>query len=213
MRPARDGAGRRRSSAIRHRTKSRGAHKPPHWSNRRIESAQRLQIAKEIVEIAVAQPVGAEDRHRRPRAVLHGLHLVLLVSLNPLARVHDLDREEIFVLLHAVDRRPVCGVSVTGSNPGRTLRRRGESAARSSSRDRGDADARQVGPEASAGAIHPMTTGAVRRERSFAVLGVAARRIGRGGRGQRTQVGEDLPRFSVDDARVGRHLGARRRRS
>ena len=37
----------------------------------------------------------------------------------------------------------------------------------------------------------------------------AARRIGRGRRGQRAQVREDLPRFVIEDARVGRHLGAR----
>ena len=31
-------------------------------------------------------------------------HFVLLVALDALARVHDLDREQILVLLHAVDR-------------------------------------------------------------------------------------------------------------
>src|SRR5438093_13192656 len=76
------------------------------WNNRRIESAQGLQIAKEIVEIAVAKSVRAEDRHGRLRVVLHRLHLVLLISLNPLARIHDLDREEVFVLLDTLDRGP-----------------------------------------------------------------------------------------------------------
>ena len=54
-----------------------------------------------------------------------------------------------------------------------------------------------------------MATGAVRPKDLFAIHGIAARRIGRGGRGQRAQVCEDLPRLSVLDARVGRHLGAR----
>src|SRR5439155_11776571 len=76
------------------------------WNNGGIESTQGLQIAKQIVEIPVAEPVGTEDRHRRFRVVIHGLHLVLFISLNPLARIHNLDREEVFVFLDALDRRP-----------------------------------------------------------------------------------------------------------
>src|SRR4029077_19443877 len=61
--------------------------------NRRIEPAQALQVADEIVEIAFAQTIGAEGRHRGLRVVDDRLHLVLFVSLDALTRVHDLDRE------------------------------------------------------------------------------------------------------------------------
>src|SRR5207302_5771221 len=106
--------------------------------------------------------------------------LVLLVSLNPLARIHDLDREEVFVFLDALDRWP----------GRRCQRHRLESRAKSfgaapnpqqdSLARARDADARQVGSQASADSVHPMTTGAVRAKDSFAVHGIAARRIGRG---------------------------------
>src|SRR6266850_3071252 len=178
-------------------------------NNRGIESAQGLEIPKQIVEIAVAESVRAEDRHCRLRLVLHRLHLVLLVSLNPLARIHDLDREEVFVLLDALDRRPrrrrqryrlVSRAEVFGAAPNPQQ----DSLARAR-----DSDARQVGSQTSAGPIHPVTTGTVRAIDFFTVHGIAARRIGRGGRRQRAQVCENLPTLSVLDARVGRHLGPR----
>src|SRR6266481_6364078 len=68
-------------------------------ANGRVKSAQVGQIAHEIVEIAIAQAIGPKGRHHRPRAVFDGLHLFFLVSLNPLARIHDLHREQVFVLL------------------------------------------------------------------------------------------------------------------
>src|SRR5688572_1083382 len=75
--------------------------------NRRIESTQALQVANEIVQVAFIQTVDAEGRHRGLRIVDDRLHLVLLVSLDALTRVHDLDREQVFVLLHAPDRLTV----------------------------------------------------------------------------------------------------------
>src|SRR5206468_1716027 len=99
------GAGRERQQQSEEK-KSSIAHEPPLRSNCGIESAQGSEIAKQIVKIAVVEPVRSEDRHRRLRVVLHRFHLVLLVSLNPLARIHDLDREEVFVFLDAPDRLP-----------------------------------------------------------------------------------------------------------
>src|SRR5688572_607138 len=72
---------------------------------RRIEPAQRLQIPNHVIEVAIAQTIGAKQRHRRGGAVDHRLHLVLLVALDTLIGIHDLHREEILVLLHAVNRR------------------------------------------------------------------------------------------------------------
>ena len=60
-----------------------------------------------------------------------------------------------------------------------------------------DADARQVGTQPSARAVDAMTAGALRAEDPLAVLGVAARRIGRRRGRQRAQVGEDLPDLVV----------------
>src|SRR5687767_15524098 len=74
-----------------------------------IESAKRLQKTEQVVEVAVAEPIGTEHRHGRLAAVLHRGHLVPLVTLDALARVHDLHREEVLVLLYALDRRAVHG--------------------------------------------------------------------------------------------------------
>src|SRR5688572_32620392 len=72
--------------------------------NRRIESTQALQVSNDVIEIALAQAIDAEGRHRRFRIADDRLHLVLLVSLDPLARIHDLDREHVLVFLDALDR-------------------------------------------------------------------------------------------------------------
>ena len=73
----------------------------------RIEPAKRLQIPQQIIQIAVAQSVRTKHRHGRLAAGLHRFHFVLLVALNALATVHDLDREQVLVLLDALDRRAV----------------------------------------------------------------------------------------------------------
>src|SRR6266566_4008874 len=92
---------------------------------------------------------------------------------------------------------PDGGVSVTGSYPAQN----GLARAR-------DPDARQIGSQTAAGALDAMTNGAVGAKDSFAVHGIAARRVGRGGSGERAQVCQDLPGFSILHARVRRHLGA-----
>jgi hypothetical protein len=83
--------------------------------NRRVEAAEGRQVANQIVEVAVADSIGPEGGHERSRAGGHGLQRVLLVSLDPLVGVHDLDREQVFVLLHAPNRGAFGRVSVTGS--------------------------------------------------------------------------------------------------
>src|SRR5437016_3777171 len=181
------GAGRERKQQSEEK-KSSIAHEPPLRSNCGIESAQVSEIAKQIVKIAVVEPVRSEDRHRRLRVVLHRFHLVLLVSLNPLARIHDLDREEVFVFLDALDRLPgrwcqryrlESGAEAFGAAPDPP--QNGLARAR-------DPDARQIGSQTAAGALDAMTNGAVGAKDSFAVHGIAARRVGRGGSGQRAQV-------------------------
>src|SRR5262245_57235692 len=71
----------------------------------RIESSQCLQVADQMVEVAGARSVETEHGHRRLGRVHHRLHLVFLVALDAVARTHDLDREQILVLLAAPDRR------------------------------------------------------------------------------------------------------------
>ena len=173
-----------------------------------IEPAQRLQIPNQIIEVAVAQTIGPKQRHRRGGPVHHRLHLVLLVSLDPLTRVHDLHREQILVLLHALNRRTAVGRDGDGREP----RPKDFCAAANArhqhvARARG-ADARQIRAEPSTVGVDAMTRRAVRAEHARAILGVAARRIGWQRRSERFQVGEHLPDLAIRCARrrERRHL-------
>src|SRR5262249_35570051 len=160
-------------------------------------------------EIAVAEPVRAEDRHRRFRVVFHRLHFILFISLNPFARIHNLYREEIFIFLNALDRRSGGWRQRHGlESLSETFSASAKPQSNSLARAR-NSDARQVGSQPSADALHPMTTGAVRAKDSFSIHSISARRISRGGSGQRPQVCENLPRLGVLDAWVGGHLGPR----
>src|SRR2546428_6721018 len=201
------GAGRERQQQSEEK-KSSIAHEPPLRSNCGIESAQGSEIAKQIAKIAVVEPVRSEDRHRRLRVVLHRFHLVLLVSLNPLARIHDLDREEVFVFLDALDRLP-----------GRWCQRyRLESRAQTFgaaadplpnglARAR-DPDARQIGSPTAAGALDAMTNRAAGAKDPFAVHGIAARRVGRGWSGPPALICQDMPSVRRLAAPVSTSSGA-----
>ena len=166
-----------------------------------IEAAKRLQIAEQIVEVAVAEPIGTEHRHRRLAAVLHRLHLVLLVALDALARVHDLDREQVLVLLHALDRRAVRRRDGHRLEAGAKIFGAAANARQQHVAGAGRSDARQIRTEPAAGAVDLVTGDAHRAKHLRAVLGVAARRLGRRRRGQRLQVGEHLPHVAIGGAR------------
>jgi hypothetical protein len=53
-----------------------------------------------------------------------------------------------------------------------------------------------------------VTTHAIGLVNLPAVLGVATLRVGAGRRGQRLEIGEDLPRLVLEEPRLRRHLGA-----
>src|SRR5256712_2153940 len=201
------GAGRERQQQSEEK-KSSIAHEPPLRSNCGIESAQGSEIAKQIVKIAVVEAVRSEDRHGRLRLVLHRFHLVLLVSLNPLARIHDLDREEVFVFLDALDRLPgrwceryrlVSGAEAFRAAPDPP--QNGLARAR-------HPDARQIGSQTAAGAPYAVTNSAVGAEDSFAVHGIAPPRGRSGGEAATGARSQDLPGFSILPAPGRRHLRA-----
>src|SRR5262245_50168170 len=69
----------------------------------RSRSPQSGQIPQQVVEVAIVQAIGAVDRHQRLLLARHLGQVRFHEALQPLARVHDLDRELVFVLPDAAD--------------------------------------------------------------------------------------------------------------
>src|SRR5438067_1785102 len=64
---------------------------------------KRRQVLQQIVEIAIAHAIGTVHRHQRLLLDRERRQVRLEIALQPLARVHDLNRELVLVLLHAAD--------------------------------------------------------------------------------------------------------------
>ena len=129
-----------------------------------LRALKTCEIGQQIVELGIAQPLGAERRHGRLFVGGDAPHVLTQVTLNALARVHDLNGEEIFVLLDAADlvalscrqrHRLVAGSEVGHIAPNLT----GERGACAR-----HADAREVGPDSSTAIVDAVACEAVRGE-------------------------------------------------
>ena len=165
----------------------------------RAGAAQRREIAEQVLQVSVGQLRGAVVRHQRILFVNHLLQVSLEVALQAFARVHDLDAEHILGLLRAADALAIFGHEGHGLERRRhPFGRRADFARQRRSRACG-ADAREIGPEPSAGAGHTMAGGALLREELPAVIGVADRRFRCGHAAEISEIRDDL-----QDVVVGR---------
>src|SRR5262249_15607030 len=99
--PRRHAAG--RPSAISHQPSAIATASISLSALRRLRAAERRQVAQQIVEVAIGDPIGAVDWHQRLRLVDHFGEVRLEKALDALARIHDLHGELILVLLDAAD--------------------------------------------------------------------------------------------------------------
>jgi hypothetical protein len=139
----------------------------------------------------------------------HVLEVGFDVPLQPLVRVHDLDREDILRFLRAADRLAVSGHDRDGLEVRRHPFRWIANLANERAARTREADARQIGTEPAAGAGHAMARRALLREQAAAVLDVADRVLGRRGGAQVSQIRDDLQDVVVRrSVPLRRHLGA-----
>src|SRR5207247_794478 len=159
----------------------------------RRRSAQRPEIAHNVVEILLAQLVDPERRHQRTLLRRNPAHVRLQIPLQALAGLHHLDGEKVLVLSRALNRAPFLGRDRDRLIPWPDVLDGAANLPDERLSSSADTDPRKIRTQHAAARADAMAAAALRPENALPVLGIAARRLDRRRHIQRPDVHDDLP--------------------